>query len=446
MNDIILHEIFTQINIVKNDINKFPPKFCIFDAINLQRHENYNSNLLAKLLDVNIEYEDTKLSFVKDFLIYLNDKFKWGYYGFKSIEELKKINHSDIRIKREEYADSRRMDLFIEYNKENDENKFAIIIENKIYASDQPSQLNDYYKSNKDIYNNNNLYIIYLTPYGDEPSENSLSLEIRNNLKDNFKKLKHSDIGEWLENILENKKYYFLHEKNILFKDNDNKYIKDYSLLKSAIVQTIYNTNMISNRGNGVNMISERLKELLSKTGILDNIKTGKDIKEYNDIFKELKIFLEIKQRDIYIKDNRDSINRFFVYLKEIKDYFESNGFNNFKKLDDDAIQENIINNGNSRCIEIIIKDGIDLILYTWFNNETNIISYIISIYTEKYQNDIKKLDEKIKSDECLSSIYGRFEHELNYIYNFYIDITSYSSKEIAEVMIKFHKLLKKNL
>ena len=86
------------------------------------------------------------------------------------------------------------------------------------------------------------------------------------------------------------------------------------------------------------------------------------------------------------------------------------------------------------------------MILYTWFNNETNIISYIISIYTEKYQNDIKKLDEKIKSDECLSSIYGRFEHELNYIYNFYIDITSYSSKEIAEVMIKFHKLLKKNL
>ena len=127
-----LNEIFSKIKIiiekVKNEMKKFPPQFCIFDAINLQRHENYNSNLVAEFLKINIENEATKLSFVKDFLIYLNDKFKWDYYGLKNIEELEKINHSYIRIKREEYAGTRRIDLFISYKKD-----FAIIIENKIY-------------------------------------------------------------------------------------------------------------------------------------------------------------------------------------------------------------------------------------------------------------------------------------------------------------------------
>ena len=215
-----LNEIFSKtktiIKEVKEEMKIYPPQFCIFNAINLQRYENYNSNLIAKLLEVNIEYEGAKLSFVKDFLIYLNDKFKWDYYGFKSIEKLEKINHSDISIKREEYADSRRMDLFISYRKD-----FAIIIENKIYASDQPNQLNDYYHYNKNIYQN--IYIIYLTPYGREPSENSLSLKKRNKLGDNFKTLKHSDIALWLESILENEKYSFLHDINILFKDDDNK-------------------------------------------------------------------------------------------------------------------------------------------------------------------------------------------------------------------------------
>ncbi|WP_242004862.1 PD-(D/E)XK nuclease family protein [Brachyspira pilosicoli] len=158
-----LNEIFSKtktiIKEIKEEIKQYPPQFCIFDVINLQRHENYNSNLIAKLLEVNIKYkEDTELSFVKDFLMYLNNKFNWDY-GFNNI---KKLKHSDIIIKREEYAGSRRIDLFISYKKD-----FAIIIENKIYAGEQDNQLDDYYKNKKDDYKN--LYMIFLTPSGYEP-------------------------------------------------------------------------------------------------------------------------------------------------------------------------------------------------------------------------------------------------------------------------------------
>ena len=106
-----LPQIKRVIKEVKEEMKQYPPQFCIFNAINLQKHENYNSNLIAKLLEVNIEYEGAKLSFVKDFLMYLNNKFKWNY-GFNDINKLK---HSDIIIKREEYADTRRIDLFISH-------------------------------------------------------------------------------------------------------------------------------------------------------------------------------------------------------------------------------------------------------------------------------------------------------------------------------------------
>ena len=141
----ILNKFLPQIKIVikeiKEEMKQYPPQFCIFDVVNLQRHENYNSNLLAKFLQINIKYgENTELSFVKDFLMHLHNEFKWDY-GLNSIEE---INHSDIRIKREEYAESRRIDLFISYKKE-----FAIIIEIFLHAGEQDNQLEDYYKNKK---------------------------------------------------------------------------------------------------------------------------------------------------------------------------------------------------------------------------------------------------------------------------------------------------------
>lgn len=289
-----LPQIKRVIKEVKEEMKKYPPQFCIFNAINLQKHENYNSNLIAKLLEVNIEYEGTELSFVKDFLMYLNKDKEFGWdYGLKNIEELEEVNHSDIIIKREEYADTRRIDLFISYKKD-----FAIIIENKISAVEQYNQLEDYY-NNKKKDNYKNLYMIFLTLSGDDSS--TLTEESKKELGNNFQTLKHSDIALWLESILENEKYSFLHDSNILFKDNDNKYIKDYRLLKSAMIQTIHNANMLSNNTKELDMTKEKIQKLLEEN-IFKDIQTVEDAEEYKQIFNKINLVLEDRKKNNYIE------------------------------------------------------------------------------------------------------------------------------------------------
>ncbi|MEI0493539.1 PD-(D/E)XK nuclease family protein [Brachyspira intermedia] len=425
-----LNEIFSKIKIiiekVKNEMKKFPPQFCIFDVINLQRHENYNSNLLAKFLKINIENEATKLSFVKDFLIYLNDKFKWGYYGFKSIEELEEINHLDIKIKREEYAGSRRIDLFISYKKD-----FAIIIENKIYAGEQDNQLDDYYQ-NKKKDNYKNLYMIFLTPSGYEPY--TLSEESKKELGNNFQTLKHSDIALWLENILENEKYSFLHDSNILFKDNDNKYIKDYRLLKSAMIQTIHNANMISNNTKELDMTKAKIQKLL-EDNIFQDIQTVEDAEEYRKIFTSVIDIINEKEIHIIVKPHIEFTEKVLDYLKN-NDKSKYYIFLTKRKIINDIYQE-----GYSHNIKYSFCNGeVELIL------ESSKDCFFLHIYLPNF-NDNKKyniLRKKLNLE--INKIFCKFYEDKNYVYRYNIDTEKDSPEEIAEAMIKLYNLLKENL
>ena len=425
-----LNEIFSKIKIiiekVKNEMKKFPPQFCIFDVVNLQRHENYNSNLLAKFLKINIENEATKLSFVKDFLIYLNDKFKWGYYGLKNIEELEEINHLDIKIKREEYAGSRRIDLFISYKKD-----FAIIIENKIYAGEQDNQLDDYYQ-NKKKDNYKNLYMIFLTPSGYEPY--TLSEKSKKELGNNFQTLKHSDIALWLENILENKKYSFLHDSNILFKDNDNKYIKDYRLLKSSMIQTIHNANMISNNTKELDMTKEKIQKLL-EDNIFQDIQTVEDAEEYRKIFTSVIDIINEKEIHIIVKPHIEFTEKVLDYLKN-NDKSKYYIFLTERKIINDIYQE-----GYSHNIKYSFCNGeVELIL------ESSKDCFFLHIYLPNF-NDNKKyniLRKKLNLE--INKIFCKFYEDKNYVYRYNIDTEKDSPEEIAEAMMKIYNLLKENL
>lgn len=425
-----LNEIFTKIKIiikeVKEEMKKFPPQFCIFDVVNLQRHENYNSNLLAKFLKINIENEATKLSFVKDFLIYLNDKFKWGYYGLKNIEELEEINHLDIKIKREEYAGSRRIDLFISYKKD-----FAIIIENKIYAGEQDNQLDDYYQ-NKKKDNYKNLYMIFLTPSGYEPY--TLSEKSKKELGNNFQTLKHSDIALWLENILENEKYSFLHDSNILFKDNDNKYIKDYRLLKSSMIQTIHNANMISNNTKELDMTKEKIQKLL-EDNIFQDIQTVEDAEEYRKIFTSVIDIINEKEIDISLEPILFFTDKVIKYLNENSDdksYY-------YKKIDEitKCIKEDPYTEYFCHNIKYNLNNyNADILLEYHYESGT----FQFSIYTDN-EKSYKKLKNK---ESSIKEIFSNFEEGNPYVY--YIDTEKDSPEEIAEAMMKLYNLLKENL
>ena len=435
----ILNKFLPQIKIVikeiKEEMKQYPPQFCIFDVVNLQRHENYNSNLLAKFLQINIKYgENTELSFVKDFLMHLHNEFKWDY-GLNSIEE---INHSDIRIKREEYAESRRIDLFISYKKE-----FAIIIENKIHAGEQDNQLDDYYK-NKKKDNYKKLYMIFLTPSGYEPY--TLSEESKKELGNNFQTLKHSDIALWLENILENKKYYFLHDSNILFKDNDNKYIKDYRLLKSAMIQTIYNANMISNNTKELDMTKEKIRTLL-EDNIFKDIQTVEEAEEYEKIFNSVNELLENKKSEIKKNNIIKYIKPYLEFRKKILLYLKSNIELEYSIINENDIIDNINNNdGFSHYIEFLFKNGyVGLYLY---NHTWN--SFDLCVYIEDDENEriYKSIYNKLKSLENDNAYIYKFikTEDKNEFFRYNINIEEDSPEEIAEVMIKLYNLLKENL
>ncbi|MEI0495197.1 PD-(D/E)XK nuclease family protein [Brachyspira intermedia] len=427
-----LNEIFSKIKIiieeVKNEMKKFPHQFCIFDVINLQRHENYNSNLLAEFLKINIENDSAKLSFVKDFLMYLNHKFKWNY-GLSSIEELEKINHSDIRIKREEYAGSRRIDLFISYKKD-----FAIIIENKIYAGEQDNQLDDYYQ-NKKKDNYKKLYMIFLTPSGYEPY--TLSEESKKELGNNFQTLKHSDIALWLENILENKKYSFLHDSNILFKDNDNKYIKDYRLLKSAMIQTIHNANMISNNTKELDMTKEKIQKLLEEH-LFNDIQTVEDAEEYKQMFNKINLILEDRKKTII---SNKMIN-IFEFSKRIIDYFIIDDIKNYNQLGYEKVIKDMLYNWYSHIIDFSYIKESQIVLESSRGEYDTIYSYF-GIYTD----DVELIKQIKKLDKNINNIFEKFSKDSSgWIYKYNINIEEDNPEKIAEAMIKLYNLLKENL
>lgn len=419
-----LPQIKRVIKEVKEEMKKFPPQFCIFDVVNLQKYENYNSNLIAKLLEVNIKYkEDTVLSFVKDFLMYLNNKFNWNY-GFNDINKLK---HSDIIIKREEYADTRRIDLFISYKRD-----FAIIIENKISAGEQYNQLEDYY-NNKKKDNYKNLYMIFLTPSGDDSS--TLTEESKKELGNNFQTLKHSDIALWLESILENEKYSFLHSENIL--DNDNKYIKDYRLLKSAMIQTIHNANMLSNNTKELDMTKEKILKLLEEN-IFKDIQTVEDAEEYKQIFNKINLLLEDRKKTII---SNKMIN-IFEFSKRIIDYFIINDIKNYNELGYEKVIKDTPYKGYSHIIDFSYIKESQIVLES-SRNEYDTIYFYFGIYID----DVELIKQIKKLDKNINNIFEKFSKDSSgWIYKYDINTEEDSPEKIAEAMIKLYNLLKENL
>jgi len=108
-------------------------------------------------------------------------------------------NYSVIEEKHTRFG---RIDLFIE--SDDSSKKFGIVIENKIYAGDQPQQLQRYYDflTQKIGLSHKQLHMFYLTVDGHSPSEYSLARKLRDRLlsQDVLTNISYKhDIKEWLE-------------------------------------------------------------------------------------------------------------------------------------------------------------------------------------------------------------------------------------------------------
>lgn len=172
--------------------------FNIFDVLNLRTEEvRTHSAFLAELLNPNGNH-GAKEKFLNEFVKVLCNQ--------KIIDPELKLDCKTATVKIEKYighvdydsAEGGRLDILITFSNP----KYAIIIENKIYADDQPAQLLRYKKFADKQYAKNQT-ILYLTLEGQDPSEKSTGLKeyVENSFWQNISYA--SDIKKWLEECVE---------------------------------------------------------------------------------------------------------------------------------------------------------------------------------------------------------------------------------------------------
>ena len=126
-----------------------PKPFNVFSVLRKETDEvNLHSRFLHALLDYKKPRNENREN-LKDFL---------QHVGIENFDQ------TDVKVYRERY----NIDLLITNNANQ-----AVVIENKIWAGDQPKQLQRYHKTLKDQ-GYDDIHLLYLTLDGHDPSENSI--------------------------------------------------------------------------------------------------------------------------------------------------------------------------------------------------------------------------------------------------------------------------------
>lgn len=137
--------------------------FNVFSALNMCSDEvRLHSRLLATLLNPKANH-GLENEFLKSFLIDLGLPEDYITYCKEQIVERP--------IGEVTEATGGRIDIILE------DRGHAVIIENKIYAGDQPNQLLRYHNYGVKTFGENNFKLVYLTLYGSDPSPYSLGGE-----------------------------------------------------------------------------------------------------------------------------------------------------------------------------------------------------------------------------------------------------------------------------
>lgn len=253
---------------VMNKKHDTPGTMNIAEIMNRHHLENQHSNIISFLIDPEEIHNHPE-------------------YGRKFLQLLKKkgLNITGEKIcntvREDSTDDLRRIDIFVET-----ENEY-IIIENKVYADDQDNQIHDYIEYVKEKYSaDGKVFVVYLNPWGYEPSEKSISPEELANLKNekHFITLSYSeDILNWLDQL---------------------EFKKDEDVLKAGIVQYIDVVQAITNKRKEVFKMNEEIanelfyeygklsrEELKEKLHLMnsfqDNINLTLFINFFEEIYKE---------------------------------------------------------------------------------------------------------------------------------------------------------------
>ena len=164
--------------------------FNIFQIMHMESDEVYtHSAILAELLNPKGSHGCKDL-FLRFFLEMLPSQFEQPFDTQNAETEVEFVIGE---ISEEEGG---RMDILVHSGNQ------AIIIENKIYASDQTNQLLRYHNYAQQKYGNKQYKLLYLTLYGKHPSDSSTGNKIKEN--EDFYCISYaSDIKQWILLCLE---------------------------------------------------------------------------------------------------------------------------------------------------------------------------------------------------------------------------------------------------
>jgi len=177
-------QLLEEIQTLSDKCKKKEP-FNAFLSIGIKNQEVMHSKFIGMLLNPNGEHKQ-KDNFLKLFLeqLGIND-----FHLSKTVVDIEKI------VPIEKHINDRRIDIAIVNSTQ------IIIIENKVWAIDQPHQMVDYYKFG--LRAKNQVFMVYLTPYGNAPKIESLENGDIKLSKDDVKCISYEkDIIAWLKKCI----------------------------------------------------------------------------------------------------------------------------------------------------------------------------------------------------------------------------------------------------
>jgi len=172
--------------------------FNMFDIMKVNYFEVLvHTPILCNLLNPKGTHSQGDLFFQKFIDVVFDDSDK---------ERFNQFDKSRIKVQDELFTRFGQIDIFVQHN--NIHNPYLWIIENKIFAGDQKEQLARYLKYAMSLrgYDENNIRLIYLTPFEHNPAENSLDSTDMDILSKSrvFKVISYDKhILTWLQNCME---------------------------------------------------------------------------------------------------------------------------------------------------------------------------------------------------------------------------------------------------
>ncbi|RKO65477.1 hypothetical protein CKA54_00745 [Campylobacter sp. P255] len=290
----------------------------IFEALGVEYKENYHSKFIAYLIDPHGDHYQEL--FANEFLKKLG--------GYTKAKKFKNLTAYDIESVETEACikDSRRIDILISLK-----DKRYIIMENKLYAKDQPNQLKDYVKHIKEKVKtiddfHENILTIYLHKNEDvEPSKYSLGVRNGFKISDDliydssdkkmsyYLKLDYKWIKKWINTcigVCENKiKNYEIEKEfkndmqNVIFTLNQYKNILEW-----------YITDEYVARDYVLNFLKEDKENLKNTMALYRYTKNKRDFKDVDcDKYKKAKEIVKEKWDEIC----EELVSEFFDNLEQ---------------------------------------------------------------------------------------------------------------------------------